>query len=163
MSEVEINGTLYRCSKLSTREQFRVVKRLAPTLHMLIPMFGGQISVFEALSMLSTTINQLSDADSDYVLDAALTCVAWRQGTMWQPLRMPGGAIMVGSADRLDVQLRLFGEVLLESLGDFSIALLLPFLPATNGLDREEEQTTERQEQGEEAMVQRPTGAVLHS
>lgn len=159
MSEVEINGTLYRCGRLPTREQFRVVKRLAPSLHMLIPMFAGQLSVVEAITMLGNTINQLSDADADYALDAALACVAWRQGTMWQPLRVQGGAIMVGSADRLDVQLRLFGEVLMESLGDFSIGLLLPFLPSgSNGVDKEEEEAP--QEQQAEAMVARPRAAL---
>jgi hypothetical protein len=109
------------------------------------PVGGAGLNIYDALAILTNTINLLSDADADFVIDAALQCVVWRQGPGWQPLRAPGGAFMNGAADRLDVQLRLLWEVLQESLSDFSFGLLLPFLSAGNGLDQEAQQ--EQQEQ----------------
>lgn len=151
MSEVQIGDHYYRCLKMPTRIQFHVVKRLVPVLQGLAPLFTQSltptasgtyepdvsgINIFEALSALTNTIGLMSDADADYVLDAALSAVQWRQGERWLPLKPPqGGALLLGAADNLDVQLRLLWEVLVESLGNFSLGTLLPQTQA-NGMDQ---------------------------
>jgi len=148
MREVEIDNQLFRIAPLPTRTQLYVVKRLMPVLQGLTPLFAlarqtaddnaatVNINVYDALAALTNTIGMLSDGDADFILDNALHCVAWRQGSQWLPLRAPGGVFMLGAADRLDVQLRLLWEVLQESLSDFSVALLLPSQTAANGLDQ---------------------------
>ena len=155
MSDVEINGQLYRCGRMPTRVQLYVVKRLAPVFQGLAPLFAaeGGVNIYEGIAALTNTVGLLSDADADYVMDAALACVGWRQGAGWQPLRAPGGAFMIGAADRLDVQIRLLWEVLYESLSDFSLGLLLQSLTGANGADLE-------QQQADVPMVTRPMAGL---
>lgn len=151
MSEIQIGPHWYRCMRMPTRIQFHVVKRLMPVLQGLAPVIGlsqqrlmsdgegnlvpGDVNVFEALAALTNTIGMMSDADADYVLDAALSAVQWRQNDRWLPLRVQGGGFLNGDADRLDVQMRLLWEVLVESLGNFSLETLVPSIQ-TNGLDQ---------------------------
>ena len=157
MSVVEINGQHFNCAKLPTRVQWHVVRRLMPVLQGLMPLFAmaetvrlntdsdgnimtpdlSGINVFDALAALTNTIGMLSDGDADYILDAALSCVTWRQGARerWMPIRAPGGVFTNGTADQFDVQIRLLWEVLRESLANFSLATVLPS-PITNGLDQ---------------------------
>ena len=111
MRELELNGTYFRCGKMPTRVQLHVVKRLMPVMQGMLPLFAVRrdadgnpvagvdgMNVYQALAILANTVGDLSDTDADFVLDAALGCVAWRQGAGWQPLRAPGGVFMVGGA-----------------------------------------------------------------
>jgi hypothetical protein len=84
--------------------------------------------IVESMRALSQTINLMPDADADFVIDAALNSVRWKQGDRWVALRASGGGLSLGAADDLATQLRLTWEVLLESLGNFSPARVLPFL-----------------------------------
>lgn len=155
MSDIEIDGQVYRCGSLPTRTQFHVVKRLIPVLQGLAPLFqqvarqrlvtdeDGQtrpdlssINAIDAVAALSNTIGMMSDADSDYILDSALNCVRWEQNGRWIPLFGPGGTLTNIAADDLAVQLRLLWEVLSTSLASFSFATLLPSQPQPNGMDQ---------------------------
>jgi hypothetical protein len=156
MSDIEISGQAYRCGRMSTRTQLHVVKRLIPVMQGLLPLFQSatqhrlisdengvmvpdfsSVSIVEALAALSNTVSMLSDDDADYILDAALDCVHWRQGQRWVPLRGPGRILLNSDADDLATQLRLLWEVLTQSLGNFSVETLLPSI-GQNGLDQME-------------------------
>ncbi|MBO0737214.1 MAG: hypothetical protein J2P48_11670 [Alphaproteobacteria bacterium] len=151
MADIAINGHQYRCGKMPTITQRHVVKRLMPVLQGLSPLFAGtrpprlaaqngelvpdvqDINVYDAIAALSNTIGMMSDADADYVIDSALDVVSWKQGNRWMPLRAGhGGAFMLGDADDLATQLRLTWEVLVESLGNFSFAVVLPSLQTSD-------------------------------
>ena len=152
MSIIEISGQHFNCGKLPTRTQWHVVRRLMPVIQGMMPLFAASeqmrlndagdgtvspldaVNVFDALSALTNTIGMLNDQDADYIIDAALNCVRWRQGDRWMPIRAPGGAFMIGTADEFDVQIRLLWEVLRESLANFTPANIFPS-PAPNGLD----------------------------
>jgi len=155
MSDIEISGQQYRCGRMPTRTQFHVVKRLIPVLQGLAPLFSevakhnlvtdetgnmvpdlSSISAIDAVGALSNTISMLTDADGDFILDSALSCVRWNQGDRWIPLLAPGGTLTNGNADDLAVQLRLLWEVLSQSLANFSFATLLPSRTEGNGLDQ---------------------------
>lgn len=140
MSEIDIAGQDYSCTKLPIREQLHVARRLSPLLGHLVPLMspaangtatGLTISPVAALAALSETIRELSDADLDYILDHCLDCVRFRQGDRWAPLRAPNGLMMLQAAEDLAVQLRLVWEVLSASLANFSLATLLPFQSET--------------------------------
>jgi len=155
MSDVELAGYNYRCLRLPTRTQFHVVKRLIPVLQGLAPLFSqaanqrlttddegnsvpdfSSVTAIEAVAALSNTIGMLTDADSDFILDSALSCVRWQQGDRWIPLLGAGGTLTNGGADDLAIQLRLLWEVLSQSLANFSFATLLP-QQAQNGQDQQ--------------------------
>lgn len=153
MSEIQIGNHWYRCLRMPTRIQFHVVKRLMPVLQGLAPIFSlaqgrlvqdangqiipGDINGFETIAALANTVGMMTDADADYVLDAALSAVQWRSADRWVPLRGQGGGFLNSDADNLDVQLRLLWEVLRESLANFSLETLLP-QTQTNGMDQME-------------------------
>jgi hypothetical protein len=155
MSDIEVDGFQFRIGRMTTTIQLLVVKRLAPVMQGMTPLFAlanrqtldaegnvvpdqTQITIFDVLAALSNTINLMSDTDAMFVRDACLDCVRWRQGDRWQPLRAPGGVFMLGDADTLDTQLRLMWEVLRESLGNFSLAKLLGSPQEPNGQDMSE-------------------------
>ena len=140
MAEVTIKGQTYLCGKLNARQQLHIVKRLAPVLQGLLPIWAmiqqseaGDISPndlgMHAAVAISNTIGQLSDEASDYVLDLCLSAVRFKspQGT-WAPLRVQNGSgqVMIDAADDLAVQMRLLWEVLYENLQNFSLEVLLP-------------------------------------
>ena len=139
-SEVEVNGQSYLIGKLNARQQLHIVKRLAPVIQGLLPIWTyiqqsqrGEVSAGEvgmhAAVALSNTIGMLSDEASDYVLDMCLSVVRFRTpaGT-YTSLRAGNGTggIMLEEADDLAVQMRLLWEVLYANLGNFSLETLLP-------------------------------------
>ena len=146
MSEVEIAGQIYLTGKMPARTQFHVVRRMAPVLKGIAPLFArmngngamlvqdvetGQmvpagISLFDGLAAITDTIGMMSDADANYVIDRCLETVRFRSGERWAPLMAPGGGLMLQHADDLAVQLRLVWEVLADNLQNFSLETLLP-------------------------------------
>jgi hypothetical protein len=154
MSEISIGDIKYLCSRMPTRVQFHVARRMLPVLKGLQPLLAtmgrtlvsdgsgngtmvpdvASITIFEGLAALSDTLGMMADSDADYVLDHALDAVNWQQAGRWMPLRI-NGRMMVAQADDLAVQLRLTWEVLGESLGNFSIETLLGS-QTTNGMDQ---------------------------
>ena len=141
MSEVTINGQEYLIGKLNARQQLMIVKRLAPVLQGLLPIWAmiqqsesGQLSPnelgFHAAVAISNTISSLSDNDTDFVLDMCLSAVKFKSPVgNWAPLRAGNngsGMVMLEKADDLAVQMRLLWEVLYENLRNFSLETLLP-------------------------------------
>ena len=140
-AEVEVAGQLYLITKLNARQQLQIVKRLAPVLQGLLPIWAmmqqansGEINAnelgFHAAVAVSNTISSLSDADTDFVMDMCLGAVRFRGPTgAWAPLRAGNngsGQVMLQEADDLAVQMRLLWEVLHENLRNFSLDVLLP-------------------------------------
>jgi hypothetical protein len=140
MSEVTINGQNYLCGKLNARQQLQIVKRLAPVLQGLLPIWAmmqqtesGQMSTnelgFHAAVAVSQTISSLSDQDTDFVLDMCLGAVRYQTTGGWAPLRAGSngsGLVMLDAADDLATQMRLLWEVLYENMRNFSLEVLLP-------------------------------------
>lgn len=141
MSDIELDGHQYRCGKMPTRTQLHVAIKLAPVMEGLTPLvlmdadFNDPRIVFQAVSALTNTLGLMKLEDADFVVDAALQAVRWSQNGRWVPLVAPGGVLLNGAADRLDVQLRLLWEVLRESLANFSPEIVLPWMQR-NGLDQ---------------------------
>ena len=140
-AEVEVNGQAYLITKLSARQQLQIVKRLAPVLQGLLPLWAmvqqqetGQMApselAFHAAVALSNTISSLSDQDTDFVLDMCLGAVRYKgPGGTWAPLRAGNngsGQVMLDAADDLATQMRLLWEVLYDNMRNFSLDTLLP-------------------------------------
>lgn len=130
-SEIDIDGTTYQCNRLRTRTQYHVVRRLTPALSYFVPLFaasqqGDEVPLGEWIRALMQAIPELSDQDSDYIIDNALAVVRFKSGDRWASLMAPnGGGLMYEAADQLDTQLRLVFEVLRVSLENFSFAKVL--------------------------------------
>jgi hypothetical protein len=98
MSEIEINGQEYLCSRMPTRVQFHVARRLLPVIEGLRPLFAnaqrtlvedgsgngtmvpdiGSLTIFDGLAALGNTLGMMSDADANYVLDNTLDAERWK-------------------------------------------------------------------------------------
>lgn len=137
MSEVEIDGEVYQCNRMPTRVQFHVGRRILPVIAALLAaqatVVDGdgnlaleQISPADAIASLMANVGSLSDADLDYVIDHALNAVRWRSGGSYVPLRASNGGLMNMKADDLATQMRLLWEVLVTSMGNFSVDKLQP-------------------------------------
>jgi hypothetical protein len=143
MSEIDVNGINYLIGRLNARQQWNVVRRLAPVIQGMMPLFANQplvsdatgtlvpagVSLPQMLAALTNTMGLLTDSDSDYVIDTCLNVVRFRSpGGSWAPLKAANGSgqVMLDQADDLATQMRLVWEVLYENLRNFSLETLLP-------------------------------------
>jgi hypothetical protein len=75
------------------------------------------------LAPLTDAISELSDADSDYVINVCLAVVRrWTEPGGWKPMTM-GGAFMFAADDNLMTMIAVTGHVLMENLGGFLVEL----------------------------------------
>jgi hypothetical protein len=118
MKEFEINGVQYSASKIGAREQFHIVRRLAPVLGEIIPAVQSGDTA-NGLPKAATAISGLSDSDADYVLFGLLQSVKRKQaqGLGWSPVST-GNQLMFEDID-MGVMLRLAWEALLYNVGGF--------------------------------------------
>jgi hypothetical protein len=115
MTEVEIQGETYQLGKMSGREQFHIFKKFLRVIRKL----GG-----ENMSILDT-LAEMSDEDSDAVMDKCLDLVKRRQGNAWMPIKAVGAAhrfMFEDVRDSLNLQMELTNAVLGANLENFSPA-----------------------------------------
>lgn len=149
MSEENIDGHPYRIGRLNARKQWNVVRRLAPVLAASAPALqvwasaspppetgpDGQPApgtaapafdleaAFSAFGPLATAIGDLTDENSDYVINTCLSVVHTnRIGQTWAPVANSGGDLMFQDI-HLGTMVKLVLIVLRENLGDFLGAL----------------------------------------
>ncbi len=125
--EVALNGHAYRVGRLAPMTQFHVARRLAPVLLQVVNVkdLAGAASAAKddptqalaALGGLATALRQLSDDDSEYIVNACLDVVTRQQGERWARVRATGG-LMFQDID-LNVMLSLTYEVVVDNLGSF--------------------------------------------
>jgi len=73
MSDIEVNGIEYRIATLDAMTQFHIARRITPVL----ASMAGEGDVMEKLL---TSIGNLSDADTEYVIGKCLTgCLRKRE------------------------------------------------------------------------------------
>jgi len=128
--EIEIGGNLYRLGQLSAREQFHVVRRLAPVIGGLVPAMQdksvGAENLVEALGPIADAIAHMSDEDADRCIFGLLRAVIRKQpkGAGWSPITTPGGGTQIMFDDiTMEHMLRLAWEVLKHNLSGFFAAL----------------------------------------
>lgn len=128
MAELDLHGHQYRAGKISAREQFHIVRRLAPLLGEVAPLAGAKNPI-EALPPLANALAAMPDESADYVLFGLLKAVQRKepQGLGWSAV-CSGTSIMyddIGMAEMV----QLAWLALRENLQDFFRAIP----PALNG------------------------------
>jgi hypothetical protein len=129
MTDVTINGNEYRLEKLDAVKQFHVARRLAPVLMALggaagAVLSGGSLTdsdILAKLGPLAEVLAQMSDADSEYVLNVCLVAAKRKTPGGYSIIRIPSGAFMFDDID-MPVMLQLVFAVLRENLGNFILA-----------------------------------------
>lgn len=119
MSDIEVNGNVYRIGRMDARKQFHVSRRLAP----LLAGIGGAISgkkadVTATFQPIAEALAQMSDEDTDYILDNCLAVVSRQQGNQFAPVMARGGNMMFEDID-LPTMMQLTISVIRENLGGF--------------------------------------------
>jgi hypothetical protein len=119
MSDIEVNGNVYRIGRMDARKQFHVSRRLAP----LLAGLGGAISGKKAdaaatFQPIAEALAQMSDEDTDYILDNCLAVVSRQQGNQFAPVMARGGSMMFEDID-LPTMMQLTIAVIRENLGGF--------------------------------------------
>jgi hypothetical protein len=66
-----VNGHEYTSGKLNAKQQFHIVRRLAPVLSGLVGIKDAE----DAIGSITNAISSLSDTDADFVLFGLLSCV----------------------------------------------------------------------------------------
>jgi hypothetical protein len=145
MSEKTINGTTYKIGQLPARTQWNVARRVMPLLEGVAPAIGeilknrstspdpdgGTQSVTPPVDWLALgtacvgpltkALSNLSDAESDYVINACLSVVTRpnANNSAWVKFSTAAGQPMFQDDNDLRVIMPLVGAVLWENVGSF--------------------------------------------
>ncbi|GAC1042256.1 phage tail assembly chaperone [Rhizobium sp. No.120] len=86
MAEFPIKGFKYRSGTMDAMTQFHVVRRLGPVLGSLRGMLDNKLE--DGLALIADAISKMSDADTEYVINACMAVVQREQagGTGWAPI-----------------------------------------------------------------------------
>lgn len=134
--ELTLGSAEYSTRKLSAIQQFHVARRLAPLLWALgeglvqalssgkseISVDGVDANGLFALKNVADMVAQMSDADSEYVLNTCLSVVRRKQSGGWANIQASGGGLMFDDID-LQTMMQLAVTVIKENLGNFFDAL----------------------------------------
>jgi hypothetical protein len=122
LSEIEVDGVLYRIGKLNGLRQFDVVRRLGP----MVPILAQQVregadKIEGARWIMGVAVGaaaEVKQADSDFVVQTCLGAVQRKDPATgaWVPLLMGG---QVSEDVDLSVILEVLDAVLQENLGRF--------------------------------------------
>lgn len=146
MKEVTVRGVRYQLGALPARTQWNVLRRIAPVLKGAVPAIQAAMAASGAptapdaaipssvaegagngrmmdiavscLGPLTEAVSTLSDADSDYVINACLAGVRRETDGGFRPM-MANGAFMFQADDNLATMISLTGHVLAENLSGF--------------------------------------------
>lgn len=92
--EFIVDGITYRATKLNAIEQFHIVRRLAPVIGRVAPLFkgAGGNDDNKAFSAMAEAIAALPDADADYCIFGLLKAVTRKQdkGNGWGAVTVAG-------------------------------------------------------------------------
>lgn len=126
--EFPVGEQRYRAGRIDVRTQFQIVRRLTPALIGLVgaaELFQGgatpdQTSVFAAMKPFARALADMSDADSDYILDACLRACSRAMGgdRGWAPVISSGGDLMFEDID-LSQMMQIAFQVAGANLGGF--------------------------------------------
>lgn len=119
--EFELQGNSYRVAKIAAREQFHIMRRLAPVFGSVAPV--AQNGGVEAIQPLAEAIGALSDENADYVLFGLLKAVQRKEahGLGYSPI-CSGNTLMYDDIS-MPVMLQLAWKALQHNGADFFAAL----------------------------------------
>lgn len=139
MEDIPIGDNVYRVGTISAMQQFHVMRRLAPVLggfaevvrsalksgktgvELLSALKEGQVDISTVIEPMLKAISEMSDADSEYVINTCLNVCARRieGGKGWAPVRS-SGQLMFNDI-KLTAMAQLVWKVLEANLGDFFV------------------------------------------
>ena len=142
-SEVSIRGVTYHIGRLSARQQWNVVRRIMPLIQQMVPALREAVSAapkgtdgetdwasvgMDALGPLAQALADLSDADSDYVIDTCISVVRRpNQANQLVPMARSGQLMFQDQDDNMVVLLGVTAAVIQENIGPFFGDLLGQF------------------------------------
>jgi len=74
--DFQVNGIDYKSGKLNAKQQFHIVRRMAPILSGVVGKSEGDV-----LNGIATALASLNDVDADFVLFGLLGCVERKDST----------------------------------------------------------------------------------
>lgn len=122
MAEIEFEGATYRLASLDPMTQFHVTRRLAPVMAAFRASVeasaekadesGGAI-----MAGIMSALNEMSDADAEYVIGRCLTECRRKNGEAWAKV-WAGGRLMFDDIG-MPGMVRLTFETIRENMADF--------------------------------------------
>lgn len=118
MAEFTISARNYRTGKMDAFTQFHVSRRLAPLFSELKEASSkGNTDLGNGIEAMAKAVSAMSDADSEYILNACLNVTQRQVGEAWTPVRV-SGRLMYDDID-LAVLMQIAGRTLFENLSPF--------------------------------------------
>lgn len=115
---LELNGKQYDLGKLNARQQFHLVRKLAP---LFAPSEEGKF-----LEHLAFKLAEMPQADVDYILTLCLSTVKRLEGKDWAYVQAPNTDTLMFADIDMPAMIRLTVAVVEANLGSFLDLSLLP-------------------------------------
>jgi hypothetical protein len=146
MTELEINGIKYRCTKMPIFDQAHVARKVAPIFmgmgkgyaEAMTQAANGHAAqdpeveentfLFQVAAPIAEVLSKMSDIDVDYVLKKCLGAVQRFTGQQWVPM-VRGGQLMFEDDLDLPTLIQLTVEVVQDNLGPSLRGVLAPTSP----------------------------------
>lgn len=133
MSEFHVAGHIYQTAKIPAMTQFHIARKLAPVLRSfegVLKSIGGEkngdeADIFTTIDPFLTAIHDLSDDDSEYVINTCLGFVSRKidGGTGWAPVMGRGsGQVMFEDIGMMEM-LTITYTVIMDQIGSFTVDL----------------------------------------
>ena len=127
MIEVELGGQRYRTGRLDAFKQFHLFRKLMPILsglgetsaqQELLTAEASEASFWGSLGPVATSIAEMSQQDSEFILKTCLNVVQVWNGQTWVRVTSSTGDLMFEDIGMMEM-LRLSFEVIKDNLSGF--------------------------------------------
>jgi len=120
-----INNKQYDIGKLDARQQFHLVRKLAPIFATIQPPANGKREPGKVFLEISQKLCDMKQDDVDYIITLCMSVVKRQEGASWAHVQAPGtDRLMFGDID-LDALIVLTMKTIEENLGNFLTSPLL--------------------------------------
>lgn len=134
MADFEVSGQNYKSKAMPAITQFHVMRRLTPVIASfkdLIPLIkagGGKIDIATVnLSALiepaAAALAGMSDADTEFVINACMMVCERQQGAAWSPIWSEGAKRSRFDDIQMTEMLQIVAAVLLDAFSSFGPSL----------------------------------------
>lgn len=100
--DIKIGSRDYRLTKLDPFKQFQLLRRMGS----LLPAIMGAVKVPDKImgaGFISNAISQLSDENSDFVINTCLRACQLKQGTVWADVMNANNSLMFKELELPDI------------------------------------------------------------
>ena len=124
MADFDISGHSYRSGKINGKMQFKLAKKIAPVMVIMMRLAKGGADMFDLMEPLAQAVADMPDENSDLLFDTCMKVTSRKVpgGANYAPIWNEGAERTMYEDIDLAVELKIIAEVLKDNFSSFFIA-----------------------------------------